>query len=786
MDEFFNYCIFIFFLVFKTIVVFGQPAPCGPNPAMTSTCATACVICDIDGFSGVNNLTAQGQGFGNFCTTQFNNMQYIAFIAGTEDLTIRVDVGNCVGGIKSLEVGFFQSLDCQNFSPITICDTDIEENTSQVFESNVPLTVGQYYYLVIDGSASANCSWTFNVEEGSTEVLPLVDSGILSHQETSCPGNQVLFNTSGEFGASTYLWEIDGKEVNGNGLELIYDFPADGTYEVCVTASNVCDGAPPSCSTIEIRTPGTTVLDEVICNGECIAINNTDYCFSGSFSEVVTLDNGCDSLIFLELEVLPQPQTSLNVWICNDQAFEVGNSSYSESGNYLDTVLTENDCDSLVFLELLAIECEITGQTEGLPALCAGTPSGTLIFSIDQGTPPLTFTYTNIEDESITGTGMTNLLENNEIQNIPAGMYQIYIVDEFGNDVVLLQEVTEPQQLQASIIASDYNGFNVSCFNDLNQAGTDGELSVLTSFGTPPYTYIWSNNEIDSFIVNLQAQNFSVTITDANECEIVESFMLTSPPPIEAIVNFSDPNCDGEHTGFIGIDTVLGGVAAYSFSLNDTIFSGTNQFSNLIEGDYDLFVEDANGCIEIIEVSLTAADIPEVSFDGDTLICLGDSVLLEPNVFVDILQSITWDNSATLGCDNCPQTIARPFSNQEYNVLVVSSDGCVDSTSILVGVENKRRVYVPNIFTPNNDGLNDLFFPNGAIEVEAIIEFKVYDRWGELVYEVSDFPPNDSSFGWDGRFKERSVQSGIYAWTVRVVYLDGEEEDLYGTVTVDR
>jgi len=155
----------------------AQPIPCGNNPAMTSFCADACIICDIDGYSGVNNLTAQGQGFGEFCTTQYNNMQYLAFLAGSEQLTIRVDVGNCVGGVASLEVGFFESSDCDNFNAITICDTDIESNDSQTFTNFYPLTIGQYYYLVIDGSNGANCSWTFNVIDGSTQGPPLPSSG---------------------------------------------------------------------------------------------------------------------------------------------------------------------------------------------------------------------------------------------------------------------------------------------------------------------------------------------------------------------------------------------------------------------------------------------------------------------------------------------------------------------------------------------------------------------------------------------------------------------------------
>ena len=98
----------------------AQPDPCGPTPAMTPTCLEACVICDIDGFTGRNSSTIQGQGFSGFCTTQFNRMAYIAFIAGTEDLEIEFTVTNCTIN-WGLEVGIFESFDCVVSISFLVC-----------------------------------------------------------------------------------------------------------------------------------------------------------------------------------------------------------------------------------------------------------------------------------------------------------------------------------------------------------------------------------------------------------------------------------------------------------------------------------------------------------------------------------------------------------------------------------------------------------------------------------------------------------------------------------------
>ncbi len=751
----------------------AQPEPCGPNPEMTSFCNQACVICDIDGFTGVNDLVDQGQPFPEFCTTQYNNLQYIAFIAGSEDLTIRVDVTNCQGGVFSLEVGFFETGDCENFTAIMPCDTDIESGESSTFSNFEPLLIGQHYYLVIDGSGGANCNWTFNVIEGTTEVLPLEDSGELMHIPDACVGDPIDFSTTGEVGAALYYWTIDGVGQNGLSQNQQFTFEEEGFYQICVTAANVCDQAPPTCSFIAIRIIPPTIIAEHLCEGECVTANGVDYCETGIYQDIITLPNGCDSLIVVDIEVFPQEEVAFDLWMCNGETFFIGTTPYTETGVYSETIQTVAMCDSTVNLDLLIIECEIIGSADEIPAICNGTATGTLIFSIDQGEPPMTYTYTNAEDASITGTGQTNILIDNEIPNVPAGLYQIYIEDNFGNDGVVIQKVTEPSVLAVEMMPSDYGGYNVSCFMDNGSPGADGTLSAEVSGGVPPYQYQWSDGQNLQFVTGLTYDTYSVTVTDEVGCTIEAAFTLTSAPPIEAMINFNDPNCDGYDTGSIELLMAEGGAPPYLYSLADSAYSANQTFTGLNGGNYTFHILDANGCVHLVDSNLTVPDIPEVSFSENLEIFLGDSTIILPGIEVIDLANVVWTDSSSLNCGNCVEPIARPFITSTYDLTVTSADGCMDTASIVIQVEERRRVFMPNIFSPNFDGINDTFLVYAGIEVEQINKLLIFDRWGNQLFDRQNFQPNDESLGWDGRFRGKKLDMGVYTWMAEVLYLDG-------------
>ena len=129
------------FLTLSAVLALNaQPVPCGTAPEMTSFCDEACIICDINGFTGINDDPAQGQAPPGFCTNFVHHMQWIGFIAGSTNLTLEVTVFNCQIN-QGLEVGIYQSLNCQSFQLVSNCNTDIPPNTTATFSNTVPLVV---------------------------------------------------------------------------------------------------------------------------------------------------------------------------------------------------------------------------------------------------------------------------------------------------------------------------------------------------------------------------------------------------------------------------------------------------------------------------------------------------------------------------------------------------------------------------------------------------------------------------------------------------------------------
>lgn len=753
---------------------------------MTSFCVDACAICDIDGFTGRNTSMGQGQDLANgpFCTTFTHNMNFIAFIAGTENLELEVRVSNCTINF-GLEIGIFESFDCENFSPVTFCNTDVAPNSTASFINDVPLVVGQHYYLMMDGSAGDVCDWTFSVVNGSTEVSPLTTSGVVEPVVTEiCPDFDTRFNVTGtETGAALFRWTIDGVDATTTNQPAVdLRFPSDGTYEVCVIAANVCDEAPPSCTTIDVRTVGSLSLIQQICMDDTLFVADTFLTTPGDFDFTILLPNGCDSLIDVSLEVLPQARQAIDINLCVGQEFFIGVTPYSTTGVFIDTILTTAQCDSIVTLDLFMIECEIIGSTSFRPPVCSGEASGQLLFSVENGTPPFTFDYENILVPSISGAGSTNLLTNNIIDGVPIGEYEINVRDNFGNDVVLFQTVTEPGPLVATATPTTIGNFNLSCFG-----GADGQISASGQGGAAPFTFTWSNSQSGPIISALPAGPYTLSVTDANGCIRTDSVFLAPPPAIDYTVIFNDPTCDGFETGSIELGAVSGGTAPYRMGLDanaqDTIF----RFDDLPEGNYSVVLEDANGCMVDTSASITAPQIPVIFPWEPTSTLLGCDVVL-PTLTNNVdLADIRWlDPLQTLDCDTCLRPRALPYNDALYVLTITSVDDCSATDSLRVSVVKVRDVFVPTAFSPNGDGVNDNFIINPGKSVRTISSLRVFGRWGEQLFEGVDLVPNDPSLGWDGRRDGEEMPTGVYVWTASVLFLDGEVKEMGGEVVLLR
>ncbi|MFN7325229.1 MAG: gliding motility-associated C-terminal domain-containing protein [Chitinophagales bacterium] len=766
------------FVLLPSFLLQAQPVPCGAQPDMTSYCQEACVICDIDGFTGINDDTEQGSAPPDFCTSTVHHAQWIAFIAGSTNLKITVTPSNCQTNF-GLEVGIYYSEDCQNFTKVSNCDGDILPGETGVFVNTVPLVVGQYYYFVMDGNHSDICSYTIQVIEGSTKVPELPSTPAIDGPSSTCLNSTEVYTVPPITGANSYHWEVDGVPLAGTDPSQTITWTTPGYHQLCVYASNVCDTAASYCSTIRVHPPDFTPLTIGLCEGDCVQIADSNICQAGNYSFILQNQFGCDSTVQASVEILPQVSRNLALDICSTDSLLVGQHWYHPPGSYLEQLTSYNGCDSLIYLDLNAIICEIKGNTLPTPVRCKGESNGQLSFWIQDGTAPYQYSWKRINGSP---SGMGTLSSNQtpvQLPNLPAGSYTITVNDNYGNDVVLTAVVTEPPTLTTSWQTSDYHGYAVACHQ-----GSNGSLTMVTDGGSAPYSYQWSNGAQVATLQDLEAGFYSVTITDRNGCSLSASPYLSQPPALAFFIQKYHPDCTGPYSGQLAIQQSSGGVAPYEFGLNQH-FSNLSSFENLYQGPYSLSLKDANGCTLSKQDTLIAALIPELELGDDLEWILGCTQRLQP-ALVNPVKSVMWWPSESLSCTDCLEPDARPFQNTEYFLQVVSKDGCQALDSVQVRLIPQRDCYVPNIFSPDKDGENDFLTVYAGKSVRQVRLFQVYSRWGELVFEQKQFPADQPTLGWNGTHRGQPSQAGVYGWIAEVEFLDNSSLRLEGNVTLVR
>lgn len=378
---------------------------------------------------------------------------------------------------------------------------------------------------------------------------------------------------------------------------------------------------------------------------------------------------------------------------------------------------------------------------------------------------------------------------NTTLSGLDAGLYTVHVVDQGGCSASEKIALTAPEQLLGEIRKTD-----ATCFGD-----TDGSILVETRGGTGNYTYEWSNGSTLPNLNMLAAGNYTLRITDANNCEFIASTTINQAEQIIISTTTSDVVCAGDATGQIRI-SATGGNPPYTYKVNDTGFSRNNEFIGLVAGNYSVSARDAKGCVRSKPVQV--ADGPAFSIDlgPDTTILLGDSLFLMANYTGAVgIPSFLWQGSydGTLVCRGdsidreassvvfCPRPNAKPNYEIDYTLLLIDENGCEAEGQIRVRVEKIRTVEVPSGFTPNGDGQNDLLLVHGWPGT-MVSKFQIFDRWGQLLYEDGGFSVNEPNKGWDGTYQNQPMKAGTYIWQMELIYEDGSFEILSGSSTLLR
>lgn len=168
-----------------------------------------------------------------------------------------------------------------------------------------------------------------------------------------------------------------------------------------------------------------------------------------------------------------------------------------------------------------------------------------------------------------------------------------------------------------------------------------------------------------------------------------------------------------------------------------------------------------------------------------TLLRIGDSININAAAVLEGDKIFyAWSPSAIVNCQGCDINNIRFFRDTWVYVTATDQFNCTLQDSILIRVDPHYPVYAPNVFTPNHDGINDHFTLFTSYVAQEIVTLKIFDRWGECVFERDHFSPNDESLGWDGSFKGKLMNPATFAWMAQIAFIDGTKKIFKGSVTI--
>ncbi len=538
-----------------------------------------------------------------------------------------------------------------------------------------------------------------------------------------------------------YLWD------NGEAIDTAYAL-SSGQHVVEVTDGNSC---------VYTDTTIVNTLPEI-----SLTLDQTGIaCFGDS--------NGTASVVRVDYGTVQRSLASMTYSWRHD-ATEV-TTQVSGLGGRQEAVVTATDLrgcsatDSIVITEPTPVNATATVLEE---VLCRDAANGSASIVVQGGTPG--YTYTWLSPVSSPSDSVVN--------DLTAGIHEV--VGRDANGCVDTTSVTlrEPDSLLA-----DFEVREVNCF-----ARNTGYAGVEVRGGVSPYSYNWSNGQIGTSIDSLLEGVYEVIVTDANNCELRDTATIGTASNVELTGEGFGVSCNGDRDGAIELEAT-GGNGPYEYQISGSNFNIFSEFRYLAPNRYATLAVDRDGCPSDTLFITVEEPQPLIVESGEEIeVELGETAQIFAQVFnaqgqVDYL----WlpGDSTLFSCRNCPDPIINPTFQGVIQVQVIDSLGCEAEDYLRIKLNKELQAMVPTGFTPNNDGKDDRLLVHGKSGTE-VISFKVFDRWGDVVFADGGYMVNDENRGWNGRVKNVFAIGGVYIWEAQVRYLDGAIETIKGQTTLIR
>ena len=512
----------------------------------------------------------------------------------------------------------------------------------------------------------------------------------------------------------SYIW------TGGETTQDISDI-ASGSYAVTVTDANNCDLT----ASVSISEPAQIVTsivgNDVTCNG--LSNGNINLTVSGG--------------------LMPY-YYSWNYGQVSQDLFNI------DGGTYEVTITDSYNCskiESYTIYEPGAIVLSSTSTNVN----CYQGNDGTANINVTGGLPAYTFTWSN----GYAGANATKLT---------SGTYTITVTDSNGCEEITSLTITEPTLLATFIATS-----NVSCYGFNN-----GSAAVNTVGGTTPYSFIWNNGNNQSEIFSLSPGDYTVTVSDANNCSKKDSITISQPNAqlLVEINDYSTVICYGASNGH-AMAVVSGGTQPYTYNWDDAANQKDSLANNLLPGTYNVTVTDTNSCLDTI-ASVTISEAGEIKYNyiSTQTSCNGskDGSISVSVSGVEKPYKFTWNTNPVK-----TDSIITNLAYGTYILTISDKYNCLAIDTITVLKPDNTCLEIPTCFTPNGDGVNDKFEIKYS-ELYPDIHVEIYNRWGIMMFKSDGYLEM-----WDGTYngKEATLSSYVY-----IITLGDGSDPITGSVSI--
>jgi gliding motility-associated-like protein len=307
-----------------------------------------------------------------------------------------------------------------------------------------------------------------------------------------------------------------------------------------------------------------------------------------------------------------------------------------------------------------------------------------------------------------------------------------------------------------------------------------GAIKATITGGTTPYLYTWSSQNTfpDSISNILGPTRVYVTVTDNNGCSAMKSDSIENTGSPSFSILKIDSSCAGANQGLIALQPLSNDGPFYYVWSNDTRVHDSVA-KKLAPGNYTVSAYNSLNCPEIITATVPAYAAGFFDLGIDQTITVGEKALIEIKTDAPY-NSLTWNQNTTIGTNINGSIFAYPTATTTYTATITYGVGCKLSDKITIYVDSlKDSIDIPNVFTPNGDGVNDEFYIR-TVNIERL-SIRIYNRWGERVFQGFD-----TNFSWNGKNpKGESLSDGNYSYTILYKsYNSPSDKTLSGYITL--